>query len=235
MCKQRRISSLAILLTGLLATFSSLALAQSLDPFQQHIDGVELKDQNVVDGIAMLTKTAALPVSVEFPLGAAISGAAPPLETFSARIEPGTVSEVLDRLCVLDPTFTWIRDGNRLNVLPRILANDPTYVLNKTIEHVKFEGERQASDAIMKMVEQLPGPREQLAVLQAGMSLSFPQPWSTTIRNTSIRQVINQIAQQLGSSYGWQFSGAQDFRVITFHEGLLPKPSRRKLHSTARP
>jgi hypothetical protein len=85
-----------------------------------------------------------------------------------------------------------------------------------------------ADDAVMKMVDQLPGPREQIAVMQVGMSLNFADPWSTTLKSLTVRQVFDLIARQLGPTYGWQSSGAQDFRIVTFHEGLLPRPSRNK-------
>ena len=57
-------------------------------------------------------------------------------------------------------------------------------------------------------------------------SVSFAHAWSTTLHDLTIREVFDLIAQRLGPTYGWQFSGAQDFRIITFHQGLLPNPSR---------
>jgi hypothetical protein len=121
-----------------------------------------------------------------------------------------------------------MRNGNMVNALPSALAKDPNYVLNRKIDEVTFRDVRQASDAVMNMVGQLPGPREQIAVLQVGVPLNFSEPWSETLKDVTLREVVNKIAQQLGPSYGWQFSGAKDFRMITFHEGLLPKPSRSK-------
>jgi hypothetical protein len=174
----------------------------------------------------MLSRRAGLAVSVEFELGTSISRPAPSLKTTTTTVGPGAVSEVLDRLCSLDPTFTWRRNGNMINVLPSALANDPRYLLNRKIDDLTFQEVREADDAVMKMVGQLPGPREQLAVLQVGVSLNFAAPWSITLRGPTIREALNQIASRLGPSYGWQLGGAQDFRIITFHEGLLPRPSR---------
>ena len=198
------------------------------DPFQQRIAGIQLNEQSVIDGVAMLSQRANVVVSVEFPLGETISGPAPQLRTFNKEIEPGTVSEVLDRLCSLDPTFVWIRIGDVLHVLPRVRVNDPSYVLNGRFDEVSFHNVSEASDAIMRMVGQLPGPREQLAVMQVGPSLDFAVPWKATLRDVTVREVIDRVAYQLGSAYSWQLGGADDFRIVTFHEKLLPKPSRSK-------
>ncbi len=196
------------------------------DIFQQRVAGVNLDDQSIVDGIAMLSGEAGLAVSVEYPLGATIAGPAPALKTFVASVGSGTVAEILDRLCVIDPTFAWTRNGNMANVPPRDHANDPSYLPNRRIDELTFRKLRGADEAVVQIADWLPGPREQIAILGTGMSLSFAQPWSTTLRNVTVRDVLDEIARQLGPSYGWQFSGAQDFRIVVFHQGILPKPSR---------
>ncbi len=198
------------------------------DPFQEHVAGIELKEQSVIDGIAMLSHAGNFAVSVEYPLGKTISEPAPQLKIVTATIGPGTVAEVLDKLCALDTTFIWTKDGNMLNVLPRNLAHEPGYLLNRTVGEVAFQDIQTANDTVMKLVDQLPGPREQVAVLQVGPPLNFAQTWTITLKNITVRQVFDTTARQLGPTFGWQFSGAQDFRIITFHEGLLPTPSRTK-------
>lgn len=203
------------------------------DPLQLQVTEVQLNDQSIVDGIAIVTRGAGLAVSVEYQLGATISGPAPSLKTFTTSIGPGTLSEVLDRLCALDPTFTWIRGRNTVNVLPRALADDPNYLLNRKIEELTFREVQKADDAVMDMVGQLSGPRQQIAVLQVGMSLNLARPWTVTLKDVTVRDVFDEIARQLGSTYGWQFSGAQDFRVITFHELLSPRPNRSKQTESA--
>jgi hypothetical protein len=224
-----RITRLSLLALTLAQTaFSQQQTVAAPDPFHQQVGEIQLINQDVINGIAMLSRATGLATSVEFPLGVTISSPAPSQKTFTVNVEPGTVTEVLNRLCSLDPTFTWVRDGNRLNVLPRVLANDANYVLNRKISEAAFQNVEKASDAVMKMVGQLPGPREQIAVLQAGPPLNYSRPWTTTLKDVTVREIVDQIAAQLGPTYGWQFGGAQDFRVITFHEGLLPKPSATK-------
>lgn len=196
------------------------------DPLQQKVGQIELDNQTVVDGIAMLSNRISVAVSVEFPLGATISSPAPALKLFTERISPGTAAEVLDRLCALDPTFTWVRNRNTVNVFPRAVEGDPLYLMNRKIEKLTFQDVHKVDDAVMSMVGQLPGPRQQLAVMQVGMPLDFARALNTTVSDITFRQALDDIAQQLGPSYGWILSGGQDFRIVTFHERILPKPSR---------
>lgn len=227
------VSGEAMRLAILFLALSQMALPQqttvtAADPLQQQLAGLSLNDQDIMDGVAMLSHTVSFAVSVEHPLGATISKPAPPLKALTIDVGPGSIAQILDQLCASDPTFTWMRNRNMVNVLPRALANDRSYLFNRTIDNLSFHEARGASDAVMKMVGQLPGPREQLAVLQVGMSFEFARPWTATLKDITVREALDEIAYQLGPSYGWQLSGAQDFRVVTFHEGLLPKPSHRK-------
>ena len=227
-----RIWYLRLVAIALAAILVGHALGQSPavpeNTFQRHIGGVQLKDQSIIDGVALMSRGAGLAVSVEYPLGKTISSPVPALKTFTANVEPGTVSEVLNRLCAIDSTFAWTRIGNMTNVAPRSVANDPSYLLNRKVGELTFRGVRAADDAVMQIADELPGSREQIALLAAGMSLGFAQPWSTTLKDVTVREVLDLIAEQLGPSYGWQFSGSQDFRIGTFHQGLLPQPSRSK-------
>ena len=195
------------------------------DPFQLRIPSIELDNQSVVAGAASVAHSAALALSVEYPLSERISVSSPPLQKITATVASGTVAQLLDKLCQLDPTFAWIRDGKMVNLTLRVQLDDPAYVLNRRAHVVVFSGVRHADDAVMKLVDQLPGTREQLAVLQVGQPLDFAEPWSVTLNDVTVREVLNRIAQQFGPAYGWEFSGAQNFRMIRFHEALLPKPS----------
>lgn len=201
-------------------------LPQAADPLTQRVLQIELDNQTIIDGIAMLSYSTGMAVSVEFPLGTTISGPAPTIRLFSTKVSASTASQMLDRLCALDPTFIWTRKGNIVNVYPRALQNDPLYLLNRRIDEVTFQNVQKADDAVMSMVGGLPGPRQQLAVLQVGTPLNFARPWNTTLRNVTVREALDDIAQQLGSTYGWVLSGGQDFRMVTFHEQILPRPSR---------
>ncbi len=194
------------------------------DVFQQQVGGLTLDGQTIVDALAKLSQNRPPAYSVEFELGKTISEAAPPVRSLVAEVAPGIISEVLDRLCKLDPTFTWKRVGNTANVFPRALDGNPNYLLNRRAAVLTFTNVPDAEKAVFEAVDQLSGPREGIAVLQTGISLTFPKPWTETFRDITIREAFDQIAQQFGPTYGWQFGGAADFRVITFHQLLAAKP-----------
>jgi hypothetical protein len=192
------------------------------------VPAIELNEQDVIDGIAVLGGITGLPISVEFPLGRTISRPAPQLKTFKTRVGPGTVSEVLNELCSVDVSFVWLNSGRMINVLPRASVNDGKYFLNRTFDELTFDNLTDAQAAVFRSAEQLPGPKEQIAVLESGPSLNFANPWTVRLENMTVREVFNRIAQQFGASYGWQFSGAEDFRALTFHQRLLPQPRHKQ-------
>jgi hypothetical protein len=193
------------------------------DPFDRRISEVKLVDQTVIDGFAIVSGMTGLPVSVEHALGTTISQPSPTAKKLSATVPPGKTSEVLDRLCDLDTAFTWIRIGNMVNLVPRVLISDQNYLLNKKVERLMFNGIPDGQEAVFHVVNSLPGPKEQIAVFQPSMSLTFSRPWTAEYTQTTVRELFDKIAQQFGPSYGWQFSGAQDFRTITFHQSIRPK------------
>ena len=232
LCKRPKVGAAFVLGIALFLFPLAQALAQDAaathDPFQQQAGGATLEDESVVAGIVTLTRSVGLPLSIEYPLGTTASTPEPRLKTVTAAIGPGTVAQVLDRLCQLDPTFAWTRNGNMVNVVLRSLENDQQYVFNRKVEQVTFENLRHADEAVLKLVGELPGPREQIAVREVGLSLDFASPWTATFRNVTVREVLNAIAQQFGPSYGWEFSGTQDFRMIRFHESLSVRPDPKK-------
>ncbi|HJT70877.1 MAG TPA: hypothetical protein VJ731_11805 [Terriglobales bacterium] len=223
--------TVAVLCSPLILAVAQKSGTLSGDLFQQQVGALRVEDQSILVGILAVTRSAGLPLSVEYPL-AAKAGPEPPLRTVTGTVNPGTVSQVLDRLCAFDPTFTWIRNGSMVNVTLTSLANDPSYFLNRKIAQLTFENERNAQDAIFKTAAQLPGPKEQIAIFQTGMSLDFARPWTVTFKDVTVREVFDRIAQQFGPTYGWEFSGSEDFRMITFHESLVIKPRQSKDEQT---
>jgi len=197
-----------------------------VDPFEMRVAGVQLRDQSIVDGVASLSQSTDIAFSIEFPLGTTIAAAAPAVKVVTATVPSGTVREVLDRLCGLDSSFTWVRFRNAANLLPRSVADDPTYVLNRKIDLLVLDGVPSAQAAVVEMVGQLPGPREQIAIMQSGAALNFARPWTVQFKNITVREFLDEIAREFGPTYGWQFGGAADFRVMTFHERLAAKGMR---------
>ncbi len=195
----------------------------SQDAFQRRVGGLTLDGQTIGDALASLSQATGVAFSVEFPLGKTFTDASPPLKNIVAQVGPGTVPEILDQLCELDTTFTWRRIGNTANIFPSALANDPNYVLNRRVSLLTFKDVRDAQEAVFGAVDQLLGSKEQIAMLETGASVTFAKPWTATFREITIREAFDQIAQQFGSTYGWQFGGATDFRIITFHQRMAAK------------
>ena len=171
------------------------------DPFQQEVAVLSLDGLTLADALARLSQTTAVAYSVEFPLGKAIDEASPPLKTIVASVGPGQVPAVLNRLCELDTTFTWRRIGTTANLFPRALENDPSYLLNRRVATLNFSDVHDAQSAVFESVRQLSGPREQIAMLESGTSVTFAKPWTATFTDISIREAFDEIARQLGPTY----------------------------------
>lgn len=120
-----------------------------------------------------------------------------------------------------------------MNVFPRDSEQDKSYLFNQILETVNYAGAPDAQKAVFQTVAQLTGPKQQIAILQSGISIAFPHPWTASFKNITVREAIDRIAQQLGPTYAWQFGGGNDFRVITFHRRLLAKPPRSGPHSAS--
>jgi hypothetical protein len=194
-------------------------LNQQTPPFQ-------LASQTVIDGAAQLNESNDLAFAVELPFGKTISVPAPTIQTLIATVGPGTLGDALNRLCILDPTFSWQKIGNTIHLFPRSLMNDPTYLLNRKIEVLDLKDAPDANTALFAAVALLPGRREQIAIMQSGISLTFSHPWTASFKDITVRELLDKIAEQLGRNYGWQFGGGADFRIVTFHHRLMPRAAK---------
>lgn len=192
---------------------------------EQAVLSLELNNETILDGVGKLNQsTAGVGFAVELPIGPTISAKAPELRRFQVVLAPTTLANILDQLCQLDPTFSWQQFGTDVNVFPRSVMNDPTYVLNRKIDVLNLTDTPDVNTALFTAVSFLPGPREQIAIMQSGMSLSFSRPWTASFKNITVRELLDKIAEQMGGNYGWQFGGAADFRIVTFHArlGIMP-------------
>src|SRR6266436_6423660 len=187
------------------------------DPFNQVVELVELKDETIFDEIARLNQAFDISISIEGILPAKGTVANP---KFTARIEKQTITNVLSWLCALDTRYTWIRDGNMLNLFPRAFLNDKSYFFNRLLPEVRFQEIRASGDAAMEVVHQLGDPNENLYFMGIGGTQSFARPWTATFHDITVRQALNRIAQQLGPTYGWQIGGPTNQRMIMFHYKL---------------
>jgi hypothetical protein len=206
----------------------SAAASQTVqDPMKQAIPSVELNNETIIDGLGKINQsTSSVGFSVEFPLGQTISAKAPALRRFQVVLAPNTLASVLDQLCQLDPTFSWQQVGREINVFPRALKNDKTYLFNRKVDALQFENVPDAQAAVFQAVAELPPPKEQIAIMQTGAAINFARTWTASFKEVTIREAFDKIAQQIGSNYGWQFTGAADFRVVVFYARLGTMPTK---------
>jgi hypothetical protein len=196
------------------------------DPIKQAAPPLELNNETILDGLGKLNQsTTGVGYAVEMPLGQTISAKAPALRRFQVVLAPNTLANVLDQLCQLDPTFSWQRVGSEINVFPRALENDKSYLFNRKLELLEIKDAPDAQAAVFQAVAQLPPPREQIAMMQTGASVNFSRTWNASFKDITIREAFDKIAQQIGSNYGWQFTGAADFRIVIFYARLGTMPT----------
>ncbi len=196
--------------------------ANANDPLLAKVRVLELENQTVFDGIAKLSAVAETGFAVERELTSKQKPQLAPVIRFTARIENVSIRQALDWLFQLDPRYTWKAEERFVNVFPRYVERDPEYPLNRTIRFFEVRNANSAGGAAMAAADHAEPP-QQLAVLQLG-DTHFSKPVSFTFEGVTLRQALNQIARQLGPTYGWQFSGTIEFRFMAFHDRLLADP-----------
>jgi hypothetical protein len=191
------------------------------DPFTQRVDEIELRAESIFDAIGRLNQSFDIAISIEGILPAEGTVTNP---KFTVRIENRSLAEVLTLLCELDNRYSWARDGKMVNLFPRALQNDPTYLFNQRLPVLHFENIREVSDAVMQVIHQVPGPPKQLIYWGLGGTQNFAKPLSVTYDDLTVRQAMNRIAQQLGPTFGWQVGGHSQTPAIVFHYKLGTRP-----------
>jgi hypothetical protein len=193
------------------------------DPFEQRVEVVALQDETIFDALAKLDQSHDLAISIEgiLPVSGTISN-----PKFTATARRRSIADVLSWLCSLDPRYTWLRDGKTANIYPRKFQNDKNYFFNRLLPLLEFKDIRESSDAAIEVVHQLGDPEEHLFFMGIGGTQSFASPWTATFHDITVRQALNQIARQLGPTYGWQIGGHDGTRLILFHYKLGGHPDR---------
>lgn len=224
-----------LLFATILVALQSIALgpqepAERLieDRYQQRVDMLELQDEDIFEGFAKLNQRGFSSFTIERILASKLVG--PPLTNpkFTTRIESRSLREVLDWLCSLDSRYTWLAGARATHIVPRAVIGDPKYLLNRIIPNLEFRDEPDAERATLNAVGQLPAPKEDIAFLQLGGSVTFAKPWTKSLKDISVREAFTLIAAQIGSDFGWQFGGSEEFRLIMFHHSLVPRSEYEK-------
>ncbi|MFI5176281.1 MAG: hypothetical protein ACHQKY_15580 [Terriglobia bacterium] len=196
------------------------------DLLQQPIQELSLENQRFMDGIVKLdTLVSGLGFSVEYIL----SPPRAPLPTdprFTTKITGVTLAEALEWLCKLDPRYTWSRDGTTINIFPRTSLEEKNYYFTRKLSHLVFREERNAYDAVEKVLTPISSPKE--AVLTLKGVRDYQTPLSATFTNITVREALNRLIQHLSPTEGWMVFGNQEVMMLTAYDTitLRPAPSR---------
>lgn len=197
------------------------------------VERFELANQTFADGIRLLqAQNLPLNLGFEMVLKAKDTDPSPPEVHFSLRRNGATVREILEALCGMDGRYTWSQDGSVVNVYPRSIADDPSYLLNRRIPQVELKEASDAYQVLNPITHNLPPPKEQIGYSHVGGDVLYSKPWTTTFDNLTVRQIINRATSHLGPHGGWVFYGSQDLRWFTFHKAPpSPPESKGGLHT----
>jgi hypothetical protein len=134
-----------------------------------------------------------------------------------------TVHEALDAMCRADSRYTWSKDDTFINVYPIKPVNDASYLLNRRLMRLDLKELTDIQQGLFAIVNQLPPPREHVAVAQIGGDDSYPpEPWTTSYEDLTVRQAINHLVHHMGERGSWAFTGSADFRSFAFNrQGFL--------------
>jgi hypothetical protein len=200
-------------------------------PLAGRVQSIIVHNSTILDGLAQLSaQSSELSFSFEEILKPRFNDPEALQVRFSLDIRNRAVREVLDALCERDPRYTWTADGTAVNVFPRAVEHDGSYLMNRNIPQLELRDQKNAGEAAFAVVAELPPPFEQIAYAQAGGDISYAAPWHARLRNVTVRQAFNLIARQLNTRGGWVVSGSLEFRTIGFHNGPIlyrsPEPGK---------
>lgn len=227
MTKRLRLLAITLLLLRSIC-FGTQGSAAGDSALNAKVPQFELTNQTFADGIRLL-EAQDLPLNLGFEmiLKAKYTDADPPQVRFNLRMNGATVRDVLEALCIKDGRYSWAQDGTVINVYPRTVADDPSYLLNRRVGELQLKAVSDAYEVLSPIAQSLPPPKEQIGYTHAGGEVFYSEPWTTTFDNLTVRQIINRVTSHLGPHGGWVFYGAQDLRWFTFHKAP-PSPPESK-------
>ena len=137
---------------------------------------------------------------------------------FSLHLESSTVREILDALCKSDPRYTWSEDGGSINVYPRALRDDTSYLFNLRIGRIVISGIPDPDQALTPLSRLF--PEQQIGYFGPGLGdNSYREPWTAVFERLTVRQFIDRIAEHMGPQTSWVWEGGRNERMFTFLKG----------------
>jgi len=90
--------------------------------------------------------------------------------------------------------------------------------MNRRLTKLDLKELTDIQQGLLAIVNQLPPPREQVAIAQIGGDDTYPaEPWTTRYGNLTVRQAINRLVRHMGERASWAFTGSTDFRAFAFN------------------
>src|SRR6266700_4023263 len=113
--------------------------SQSAASLNQRVQLFEIKDARLIDGLSRLSliEIPGLHLGIEEASGEEKERS---LSRFSLRLENKSVRQILDVLCQYDNRYQWSADGKSINVYPRNVVGDSSYLLNRRLGRIDLIG-----------------------------------------------------------------------------------------------
>lgn len=183
----------------------------------------EIHNQTLLDALWRLARgPAPFGFGFEKVLKERLSDPDIPDPSFSLQLKDKSIREILDALCQADSRYSWSMEGATVNLFPRAVVNDRSYLLNRKLAKFQLKSATDVQDGLLAIVRQLPPPVEQIAQAQAGGDDPYPpEPWTVTFEDLTLRQVVNRLAAHGGQCAVWIFGGSRDFRAFGFFNTFL--------------
>ena len=137
---------------------------------------------------------------------------------FSLHLAGKTVRELLDELCKSDARYAWSEDEATINVYPRVVVGEPSYLLDLWIEKLMVNRFPDPDQALVPLSRRF--PEQQVGYAGPGLGdNTYAEPWTATFDHLTVRQFVNRIAEHMGPRTSWVWQGGKDERMFTFLKG----------------
>jgi len=184
------------------------------------ISAFDLNNETIEVGLKRLaSRSAAFAMGFEHELKSKQTD--PPIQDprLTLHLTATTVREALDAMCHADGRYTWSTDDAFVNVYPIKTISDASYLMNRRLEKLDLKELTDIQQGLLAIVNQLPTPKEQVAIAQIGIGVDDaypPEPWTTSYEKLTVRQAINRLVRHMGERSSWAFTGSADFRALAF-------------------
>jgi len=207
---------------------SDTAATQKDRLLEARVHEFKLNNETLLDGLWQLAR---VPVSFGFGFEEVLkrNSTDPGAQDlrFSLDLKDQSAREILDALCRADSRYMWLMDGATVNVFPKDILRDSSYLMNRKFDTFELRNVTDVDDGLLAISHQLPPPTEQVAHMQfSGDDPYPPKPWTATYHNLTVREVVNRLAEHGGPCASWTFGGSRDFRRFAFFNNLRCSPQQ---------